>query len=224
MSERLARHSSQQEIEQEFKASTHREDFFEADYNISPGSLLPAIYLDEGTRQISNFKWGLIPRDADSEDEGKSFYETRLEEIEEDDWLQSCFKKRRCIVPVNGFYKWKTTEKKSTPFYIRLLSNQVAGLAGIYSIWKASSGRKVHSFSLITIEANALVQPVDDRMPAILREQDYETWLGLNNADTQQLKSTLKPLGLTEMAVNRVSEKVSDLTSKGPELIQPIPK
>lgn len=224
MSDRLARHSSQQEIEQEFQAYTHREDFFEPDYNISPGSLLPAVYLEDGARSVSNFKWGLIPEDADSEDEGKSYYQTPLEDVEEDDWLQTCFRKRRCIVPVNGFYKWKTTEKKSTPFYIRLLSNKVAGLAAIYSVWKAASGRNVHSFSLLTIEANALVQPVDERMPAILREKDYDKWLGLESAEKKQLKATLKPLGLTEMAVNRVSEKVSDLTSKGPELIQPIPK
>lgn len=224
MSDRLARHSSQQEIEQEFKTSTHREDYFDPDFNISPGSLLPAVYLNDGKRSISNFKWGLIPEGADAEDEGKSFFQTPLEDVEEDEWLGSCFQKRRCIVPVNGFYKWKTTEKKSTPFYIRLLSNKVAGLAAIYSVWKAPSGRTVHSFSLLTIEANALVQPVDDRMPAILRKQDYDIWLGSEGAESQQLKATLKPLGLTEMAVNRVSEKVSDLTSKGPELIQPIPK
>lgn len=224
MSDRLARHSSQEEIEQQFDAATHRDDFFEPDYNISPGSLLPAIFVEDGVRKIENFQWGLIPKQADAEEEGKEFYESKVEDLEEDDWLQDCLQKRRCIVPVNGFYKWKTTEKKSTPFYVRLLSNKVAGLAGIYSVWEAASGRSVYSFSLLTIEANALVQPVDDRMPAIVREADYDRWLVGQISGEQQVASLLKPLGITDMAVNRVSEEVSDLTATGPELIQPIPK
>lgn len=224
MSERLARHSTQEEIEQVFNVSTHRDDFFDPDYNISPGSLMPAVYKEEGERKIYNFQWGLIPLDADAEREGKKYYKVKVEDLDKDEWLKELFKRKRCIVPVNGFYKWKTTEKKSTPFYVRLLSNDVAGFAGLYSVWESASGRDVYSFSLLTIEANALVQPVDNRMPAILRPKDYETWLDEGHTDMNVLKSLLKPLGLTEMAVNRVSEKVSDITSKGPELIQPIPK
>lgn len=223
MSDRLARHSEQEVIEKEFDVSTHRDDFFEADYNISPGSLLPAVYKEDGERKVYNFQWGLIPKDANSELEGKENYEARVEDIEEDEWLEECFEQRRCIIPANGFYKWKTTEKRSTPFYVRLLSAEIAGFAGLYSIWKSESGREAYSFTLLTTEANALVQPVDDRMPVILRSGDYDGWLD-EEADPAELKTLLKPLGLTEMAVNRVSEKVADLSSQGPELIQPIPK
>lgn len=223
MSDRLARHSEQKVIEKEFDVSTHRDDFFEADYNISPGSLMPAVYKEDGERKIYNFQWGLIPKDADSELDGKENYEARVEDIEEDEWLKECFEQRRCIIPANGFYKWKTTEKKSTPFYVRLLSAEIAGFAGLYSVWESESGREAYSFTLVTTEANALVQPVDDRMPVILRSGDYDSWLD-EEADPAELKTLLKPLGLTEMAVNRVSEKVADLSSQGPELIQPIPK
>lgn len=223
MSERLARHSDKEAIEEEFGVSTHRDEFFEPDYNISPGSLMPAVYVEDSERKIYNFQWGLIPEDADSEREGKEYFRVKSEEIEENGWIKECFEERRCIVPANGFYKWKTSEKQSTPFYIRLLSQEVAGFAGIYSVWQSESGRDVYSFSLLTTEANALIQPVDDRMPVILQAEDYDQWLS-KETDISQLKSFLKPLGLTEMAVNRVSEKVADLNSQGPELIQPIPK
>lgn len=223
MSERLARHSEKKAIEEEFDVSTHRDEFFEPDYNISPGSLMPAVYEEDGERKVYNFQWGLIPEDADAEREGKEHYEAKSEEIEDDAWLKQCFKERRCIIPANGFYKWKTSEKKSTPFYVRLLSQEVAGFAGLYSVWESESGRDVYSFTLLTTEANALVQPVDDRMPVILRSKDYDTWLD-KDTDLASLKNLLRPLGLTEMAVNRVSEKVADLNSQGPELIQPIPK
>jgi putative SOS response-associated peptidase YedK len=223
MSDRLVRHSEKEVIEKQFEVSTHRDEFFEPDYNISPGSLMPVVYVEEGERKIYNFQWGLIPEDADAELEGKENYEAKSEDIEEDDWLNECFKQRRCIIPANGFYKWKTTKKKSTPFYVRLLSNEIAGFAGLYSVWESESGRDVYSFTLLTTEANALVQPVDDRMPVILRPEDYGSWLD-KDTEPEEVKSLLKPLGLTEMAVNRVSEKVADLNSQGPELIQPIPK
>lgn len=223
MSERLARHSEKSAIEEEFQVSTHREEFFEPDYNISPGSLMPVVYEEQGERKIYNFQWGLIPDDADAESEGKNHYEANSEEIEEDEWLSDSFEKRRCIVPANGFYKWKTSEKKSTPFYIRLLVREIAGFAGVYSVWQSKSGRDVYSFTLLTTEANALVQPVDDRMPVILQPDDYERWLS-NDTDAEELKNLLQPLEMTEMAVTRVSEKVADLNSQGPELIQPIPK
>lgn len=223
MSDRLARHSAKEVIENEFEITTHRDEFFEPDYNISPGSLLPVVYVEDGERKIYTFQWGLIPEEADAEREGKDNYEAKVEELEEDTWLKTCFEKRRCIIPADGFYKWKTTKKKSTPFYVRLLSNRVAALAGVYSVWESASGRDVYSFTLLTTEANALVQPVDERMPVILRPDDYNTWLD-EDTDTDKLNSLLKPLSLTEMAVNRVSEKVADLNSQGPELIQPIPK
>lgn len=223
MSDRLARHSAKEVIEDEFEITTHRDEFFEPDYNISPGSLMPVVYVDGGERKIYTFQWGLIPEDADAEREGKENYEAKVEELEEDTWLKACFEKRRCIIPADGFYKWKTTKKKSTPFYVRLLSNRVAALAGVYSVWESASGRDVYSFTLLTTEANALVQPVDERMPVILRPDDYNTWLD-EDTNTDKLNSLLKPLSLTEMAVNRVSEKVADLNSQGPELIQPIPK
>jgi putative SOS response-associated peptidase YedK len=223
MSERLARHSDKEAIEEEFNVSTHRDEFFEPDYNISPGSLMPVVYEENGERKIYNFQWGLIPENAEAEREGKDHYQAKAEEIDDDAQLKVCFEKRRCIIPANGFYKWKTSEKKSTPFYVRLLSQEVAGFAGLYSVWQSESGRDVYSFTLLTTEANALVQPVDDRMPVILRSGEYDTWLN-DNSEKESLKDLLQPLGLTEMAVNRVSEKVADLNSQGPELIQPIPK
>lgn len=224
MSDRFVLHATKQEIEQQLGVSSERDDFFEANYNISPGTLVPAVCMEEGRRQVYNFQWGLIPEGADEEEEGKEEYEAAVEELRENEWYMDCFRSRRCIIPANGFYKWKTTEKKNTPFYIRLLSNQVMGIAGIYSVWKSPSGRDVYSCCMLTTEANVLVQPVDDRMPVILRRDHYNEWLGDGEIDEATLKTMLKPYQLTEMAVTRVSEDVNDITSTGPELIQPIPK
>jgi len=226
MCDRFVYDSTREEIAEVFQVSSERKDYFEPDYNIIPGQLIPAVFNDENenTRSILKFHWGLIPEEAETEEQGKEHYEFPSEKIEEDDRIKSCVEMRRCLIPANGFYKWKTTKKKTTPFYIRLLSNEVMAFAGVYSVWEAESGREVYSCTLLTTEANVLVQPVDDRMPVIIRRENYPLWLGEEPVTPKELEAMLQPYRLTEMAVNRVSEKVNNITNNSPELIQPIPK
>lgn len=223
MSDRFVLDTTKKNVEQLFNVSTERDDFFTPEFNISPGSLIPVVYKNEGERKIYNFVWGLIPEDAKAETDGRENFEVVLEEIGGDSWYGKCLAQRRCLIPANGFYKWKTSEKQNTPFYIRLLSNELTAFAGIFSVWKSDSGRDVYSCAILTTEANALVQPVGDRMPLLLHPDDYEKWLSDENFSKEKI-SDLKGYGLTDLAVNRVSEDVNDPTNNSAELIQPIPK
>lgn len=224
MSDRFVLEADKEEVEHQFGVTTERDDFFESEYNITPGSRIPVVYHEDGERKIYSFTWGMIPPEASEEKKGEENYEVALEGIEDNEWLTECMEQRRCLIPANGFYKWKFTEKKSTPFYIRLLSNQLTALAGIYSVWKSSSGRDVYSCAMLTTEANALVQPVDDRMPILLRPEHYEVWLSEEPLGETTLEQLLNSYSMTEMAVNRVSEDVNDPENNSAELIQPIPK
>lgn len=224
MSDRFVLQASKEEVEDLFEVSSERDDFFESEYNITPGSLIPAIYKENEERKIYNFLWGLIPPDAKEEKEGRDHFQFPIDKLEEDEWLTECMEKRRCLIPANGYYKWKFTEKKSTPFYIRLLSNDLAAIAGIYSVWQSSSGRDVYSCAMLTTEANALVQPVDNRMPILLRPEHYEQWLSKEVLKEPDFHKLLSGYSMTEMAVNRVSEDVNDPENNSAQLIQPIPK
>ena len=225
MSDRFVLHAPKDEIETLFEISSTREDYFEADYNITPGSMHPIVVNNEGAREHHQARWGLIPPDADEERAGKGNYAISAEEVRDNDWQAECVNQRRCLVPANGFYKWKSSEKKTTPFYIRLMSNKLTAFAGVYSLWQSSSGRDVYSFAILTTKANTLVEPVDDRMPVLLRRADFNRWLGGDELTSAMHKELLaEPYPLTEMAVNRVDEAVNDISNNSPELIQPIPK
>ena len=224
MSDRFVLEASKQEVEQLFGVSTARDDFFKPDYNIAPGSLIPVVYEEEGRRKVYTFRWGLIPPDAEEEIEGNDNFIVPIEDLEEDEWLTECVEQRRCLIPANGFYKWKFSEKKSTPFYIRLLSNQLTAIAGIYSVWKSSAGRDVYSCAMLTTEANTLIQPVDDRMPIFVHPDHYEKWFADEELSKAELDEVMNGYAMTDLTVNRVSEDVNDPENNGPELIQPIPK
>lgn len=225
MSDRFVLQASKEDVEQLFKVSSERDDIFTSNFNITPGSLIPAIYQDDEERKIYNFVWGLIPKGAEAETAGRDNFEYPLEELEEDEWLTECLAQRRCLIPANGFYKWKFSEKKSTPFYIRLLSNEITAFAGIYSVWQSSSGRDVYSCAMLTTPANALVQPVDDRMPVLLHPDHHAQWLSDESIAREEVEKFIKDgYLLTELAVNRVSEDVNNPANNSEELIQPIPK
>lgn len=224
MSDRFVFQATKDEVERQFKVRSEREDYFESHYNITPGSLISVVYEEDGDRLINNFKWGLVPPDAEDERAGTENYQTTIDEIREDEWQTECLEERRCLIPAHGFYKWKTTKKKNTPFYIRLLSNELMAFAGIYSVWASPFGRDVYSCSILTTKANALVQPVGNRMPAILDSENYQTWLREEAISESALNQLLKPYPMNRLAVNRVSEEVNDTENNRPELIQPIPK
>lgn len=224
MSDRFVFDATKEQIEQQFGVSSERSDFYESRFNITPGSLIPTIYLDEGERIIYHFRWGQIPADAQEEREGIENYEVAIEDLQDNEWQLHSLKTQRCLIPAHGFYKWKTTEKKSTPFFIRLLSNDLMAIAGIYSVWESESGRDVYSCSMLTTDANALIQPVGNRMPVILEPEDYDDWLVQEPLDENTLENLVQPFPMSKMAVNRVSEDVNDTDNDNPKLIQPIPK
>lgn len=225
MSDRFVLHAGKKVIEELFNVSSQRDDYFEEDYNITPASLHPIIVKAGGKPQLQQAQWGLIPPDADEEREGKDTFAVPAEDVSDDGWFAECLAKRRCLVPANGFYKWKSSKKKTTPFYIRLLSNRLSAFAGLYSIWKSPTGRDVYSFTILTTKANTLVEPVDDRMPVMLGTGHFDEWLGDDELSKEAFKRlALEPFDLTQLAVNRVSEKVNNINNNGPELIQPIPK
>lgn len=222
---RYTLYSSKEEVESFFKAKAEDEHLFEQNYNVAPGSTMPVVLTGRsGEREIGGLRWGLIPRWADDVDTGYKMINARGETLSEKKTFREPFLKRRCIIPANGFYEWKNEEPKKQPFYIRVLTYDLIGFAGLYERWTSPEGEDIYSYTIITTEANALVRPLHDRMPVILNPDDYDAWLDNDNQDTDALQGLLKPYDITEMATYRVSDKVNNTKNNFAKLIQPIPK
>ncbi|MEQ8523922.1 SOS response-associated peptidase [Gracilimonas sp.] len=205
-------------IEEAFDANTDAESLFNPNYNVIPGTTMPIIIKDGESRTVVSSEWGLQQKNTDEE-----FFEVPQEEIAEKENLDKLVENSPCIIPVSGFYKWKETVEDPLPFFLRVLTTDVTGLAGIYSSFENKNGRKVHSYAVITMPANALVEPLDDRMPVILDEKDYGRWL---NGDAPEMleKGFSGNHLLPDMSVFRVPELVNDPSNNSKELVQPIPK
>jgi putative SOS response-associated peptidase YedK len=190
-------------------------------YNIAPGQHITAVISHEGKNRIGQLKWGLIPSWAKDDKIGYKMINAKAETIQEKPAFRNAFKKRRCIIPADGFYEWKRNEDGSKqPMRIMLKDNSIFGMAGLYETWIASDGQKVHSCTIITTKPNGLMEQIHDRMPVILRIEDEGIWLDRGKADLELLQSLLEPYPEEEMFAYPVHPMVGNVKNDVPECIK----
>jgi putative SOS response-associated peptidase YedK len=163
-------------------------------------------------------RWGLIPSWAKDPAMGAKLINARAETVAEKPSFRSAFRHRRCLVVADGFYEWQKQEGKKQPFYFRLQDGQPFAFAGLWESWKDPNGEVVDSCTILTTEANQLMQPIHDRMPVILASQDYDLWLD-PTVQSEQLQNLLQPFPSEAMVSYPVSTKVNKPTNDTPELV-----
>ena len=133
--------------------------------------------------------------------------------------FRDAYRLRRCILPVDGFYEWIATKGGKQPYAIAMKDRSPFGIAGIWENWKNPDGEWVRTFALLTTPANELVGRVHDRMPAILRPEDYERWLG-PEPDPAEL---LAPFPSEPMVIWPISPRVNSPNNDDEDLLAEIP-
>lgn len=147
-------------------------------YNMAPTNTTPVIFMNDGEKDLGIFRWGLIPKWAKSiKDAARySLINARVEEILEKRTYKDAYIKRRCIVPLTGFFEWKRTEEQKTPFAIHGQENEILSFAGIWEKWDDGEN-EIHSFSLLTTSANKFMSKIHDRMPVIIKASEEDTYM-----------------------------------------------
>jgi len=189
---RFALASESAEIIEKFDIKKTSYDF-KPNWNISPGQYIPAVIHREGQNILESFLWGLIPSWANDPSIGQKLINARAETIHEKPSFRNAFIKRRCLVIADGFYEWKKDGRKKIPLYFFLKSGEPFGIAGLYEIWMSPDKKQIHTCTIITTDANKLIQPAHDRMPVIIPKDQEQTWINDGIEDETILLSVLKP-------------------------------
>ncbi len=220
---RYTLYSDKKAIEDQFEVAIADDDLIRPDYNAAPGTVRPVVLI-KGTqeRAFGALKWGLVPSFVTDLSDWKPLVNARSETVNEKPSFRKAFQRKRCIVPANGFYEWKDFGGgRKIPFYIRLLDQDLFGMAGIHETHRDGDGNELQTFAILTTEANELMQPLHDRMPVILREDDYNVWLNPVQPRPEMLQSLLTPYPTENMSTYKVSTDVNNARNKGSELINP---
>ncbi|HEY9758453.1 MAG TPA: SOS response-associated peptidase [Oculatellaceae cyanobacterium] len=198
-----------------------------ANYNVAPTVAVPIILRpkskdgDLGARTLLAAKWGLLPSWIKDIKKTKPFINARAETLLESRMFKSPYKKHRCIIPADSFYEWQRTEDSKVPMRILMKDRGLFGFAGIWEEWRGPENEKIRSCSIITVTANKLVQPVHDRMPAILPREFESLWLDTTKFDPEELAKILAPYPEELMELYPVSNLVNSVKNNSPELIVP---
>lgn len=189
-------------------------------YNAAPTQMLPVIINERGERVINLMRWGLTPSWADSLKYGNKLINIRSDTLQEKPAFRKFVKSQRSIIPVSGFYEWMPTGKGKQPMIIKLKSEPVIALAGLRNTWKSLKGDVVDTFTIITTDANELVQPIHNRMPVIIPFNDVDMWLSDDFTLIEHLKM-LKPYSSSQMEYKPVSKLINNPSIDVPELLDP---
>lgn len=216
---------------------------FEARYNIAPSQEVLVVRNVDGVREASTMRWGLVPSWSKEPGGGPPMINARAETLAEKPAFRTAYRRRRCIVPADGFYEWKKlgaetgTRGKKQPYYIHRPDGGVFGFAGLWETWRGPGADRggerrhangleeeeeaaaIESCTIVTTDANRTLSDLHDRMPVILAEGDYALWLDRAVEDPEQLRHLLAPCGEDELVAEPVSAYVNRVANDGPQCI-----
>jgi len=185
-------------------------------YNIAPSHMIPAVRETGQGRELAFLKWGLIPAWAKEASIGMKLINARGETLADKPAFRSAYRQRRCLIPADAFYEWKAVAGRKQPYCIRLRDEGPFGMAGLWERWKDANGQTVESCTIVTVDANALIAELHDRMPLIVEPGDYDAWL------TAASKELPVAVPAQEMRYYPVSPLVSNARNDVPACLEPI--
>ncbi|MGH9576263.1 MAG: SOS response-associated peptidase [Terriglobales bacterium] len=186
-------------------------------YNIAPSVRVPVVRIEDGQRRAAMTSWGLVPRWA-KDLSGIKPINARGESIAEKPMFRDAFKRRRCLIPADGFYEWKRSASGKQPWRLTMADKEPFAMAGIWEEW-GKEGGKLETCAIITIGANELMAPIHDRMPVIIAPETYARWLDPANESPFEL---LAPYPAENMIAYPVSTRVNSPKNDDPALIEPL--
>lgn len=198
-------------------------------YNIAPTQAVAMMRIapDTCVRQWQMVRWGLVPSWAKDASIGNRMINARAETVADKPAFRTAFRRRRCLVPADGYFEWQktgegqTTSSVKQPYYIRLDDDRPFAMAGLWESWlNPATNVTLQSCTIITTQANHLTQPIHDRMPVILDAADYELWLDPQLQDLDRLGALLRPFEGSTLRADPVDTYVNSPRNDDPRCIE----
>lgn len=210
-----------------FDAQAPAEAALTANYNVAPTNDVYVVLEEGGVRRLGHHHWGLVPFWAKSPAIGNKMINARAEGLAEKNAFKHAFRKRRCIVPADGFYEWMKVSghKTNQPYFVHRRDHEPIAFAGLWEEWKGperDSAQRLRSATILTTEANELMAPIHHRMPVILPPSAWDQWLDPTDADLDTLGRFLVPAPPHILTLHPVSTDVGNVRNNRPQLIDPV--
>lgn len=191
-------------------------------WNMAPTQTAPVVFLDEqGRRVVAPMRWGLVPAWAKDDGMGARMINARAETVAEKPSFRAAYRQRRCLIPADGFYEWKTEGGVKQPWRVVRTDRAPFAFAGLWEMWEGGGeGSALQSFTIVTTDANATIRDIHHRMPVMLFDPvRFETWL---TGSVTEAEALLVPCDPVEIETYRVDPRVGNVRHDDAGLIEPI--
>jgi len=190
-------------------------------FNVAPSQQVPIVRWEEAGAKIDLARWGLIPAWAKDASAGYKMINARSETAAQKPAFRQALASRRCLVPADGFYEWQSVGGKRQPIFVHRRDDGVFCFAGLWERWQPTEAQEpIDSMTILTTTPNRLLEPIHDRMPVILRQEDYRRWLD-PATPRDVLKSLLGPYPEGELEAYPVSPMVNNPRNDDPQCVEP---
>jgi putative SOS response-associated peptidase YedK len=193
---------------------------FPARYNVAPTQPVPIVRLHGGERQFALVRWGLIPGWVRDPRGFSLLVNARCESVNDKPAFRNAMRRRRCLIPADGFYEWKDEGKQKRPYVVRPKAAGPLAFAGLWESWVGPNGEEMETATIITTRASRDIAHIHDRMPVIIAPDAFDFWLDCTNVDGLTAAALLVPAPEGLLQAYEISTAVNRVANDAPNLIE----
>lgn len=219
----MTQQTSPSEVARIFDAELRVEEPVPPRFNCAPTDPLTVVLEHEDGRAVERHRWGLVPAWAGDPSAAGRLINARAETVATSPTFRVALRRRRCLVPADGFYEWQGTGRTRQPWLIHRSDGQPMAMAGLWSLWRdPATGLWTSTCAVITTAANASVAPLHDRMPVLLEADAWHPWIDRAETSVDFLRALLLPAGPEVLERHPVSTRVNNVRNEGADLVRPV--
>src|SRR3954447_487969 len=191
-------------------------------YNVAPTQPVPVVIIENGARQFRLMRWGFIPAWVKDPRAFARLIPPRAETVRDKPAFKSAIRRRRCLIPADGYYEWSQSEARKRAYFIHPRDGQPFGFAGLAETWIGPNGEELDTVAILTTAASADLAVLHPRVPVTIARGDFDCWLDCSNDDVETALPLLTAPGEGEFVCHQVSTRVNRVANDDAQLILPI--
>ena len=191
-------------------------------HNIAPTQPIPVVMIENGARHFRLMRWGLLPAWVKDPRKFTLLINARSETVQDKPAFRNAMKRRRCLIPADGYYEWHTADGRKRPFFIHRSDGQPFGLAGLAETWIGPNGEELDTVAIVTAAASPDLAVLHHRVPVTIAPDDFARWLDCAAFEVEAAMALLHAPEEGEFAWHEVSTRVNRVVNDDEQLILPI--
>ncbi|WJR80173.1 SOS response-associated peptidase [Bradyrhizobium sp. NP1] len=191
-------------------------------HNIAPTQPVPVVILENGGRHFRLMRWGLIPAWTKDPRKLSLMFNARSETVQDKPAFKYAMRRRRCLIPADGYYEWQDADGRKRPFFIHRRDGRPVGFAALAESWMGPNGEETDSVAIVTAPASADLATLHPRVPVTIAPDAFERWLDCRGNDVEAVMELLRGSHEGEFAWHQVSTRVNHADNDDPQLVLPI--